>query len=48
MVTAGTVDQTAYKALPPVPGSGALQLPTVSQQSTAGNVVAQQWPSVTS
>ena len=48
LVSAGTVDKTAYAALPPVPGSGTLQLPTVAEQTTAGSVVAQQWPSVTS
>ena len=48
LVSAGTVDKTAYAALPPVPGSGTLQLPTVAQQTTAGTVVAQQWPSVAS
>jgi putative spermidine/putrescine transport system substrate-binding protein len=47
MVSAGTVNQTAYNALPSVPGSSStLQLPTSAQQTTAGNVVAQQWPSV--
>ena len=46
LVAASTVDQTAYKALPPVPGNGSLQLPTNAQQTTAGSVVAQQWPSV--
>jgi putative spermidine/putrescine transport system substrate-binding protein len=47
MVAAGTVNKTAYDALPSVPGSSStLQLPTSAQQTTAGNVVAQQWPSV--
>ena len=47
MVSAGTVNQAAYTALPSVPGgSSTLQLPTSAQQTTAGNVVAQQWPSV--
>ena len=47
LVSAGTVNQTAYTALPSVPGgSSTLQLPTEAQQTTAGNVVAQQWPSV--
>ena len=47
MVSAGTVNQTAYTALPAVPGgSSTLQLPTSAEQTTAGNVVAQQWPSV--
>lgn len=48
LVTANTVNQSAYKALPPVPGSGTLQLPTNAQQTTAGSIVAQQWPSVAS
>jgi putative spermidine/putrescine transport system substrate-binding protein len=47
LVSAGTVNKTAYDALPSVPGSSpTLQLPTSAQQTTAGNVVAQQWPSV--
>jgi putative spermidine/putrescine transport system substrate-binding protein len=49
LVSAGTVDKTAYDALPTVPGaSTSLQLPTSQQQSAAGTVVSQQWPSVTS
>ncbi|MCW2935909.1 MAG: extracellular solute-binding protein family 1 [Actinomycetia bacterium] len=45
---AGTVDKTALAALPAVPAAdGGLQLPTTSQLTTATNVVAQQWPSVT-
>jgi putative spermidine/putrescine transport system substrate-binding protein len=47
LVSAGTVNQTAYNALPSVPGgSSTLQLPTSGEFTTAGNVVAQQWPSV--
>jgi len=47
MVSAGTVNQTAYTALPAVPGgSSTLQLPTSAEFTTAGSVVAQQWPSV--
>jgi len=47
LVSAGTVNQTAYNALPQVPGSSStLQLPTSAEQTTAGAVVAQQWPSV--
>jgi putative spermidine/putrescine transport system substrate-binding protein len=45
LVTAGTVDQTAYKALPPAP-SGSVTFPTQSQQSAAESIVAQQWSSV--
>jgi putative spermidine/putrescine transport system substrate-binding protein len=45
LVTAGTVDQTAYKALPPAP-SGNVTFPTQSQQAAAETVVAQQWSSV--
>ena len=46
MTTAGTIDKTAAAALPAVPGSTSLSLPTAAQQTTAGTVVAQQWPSV--
>ena len=46
MTTAGTIDKTAAAALPAVPGSTSLSLPTAAQQTTAGSVVAQQWPSV--
>jgi putative spermidine/putrescine transport system substrate-binding protein len=47
MVSAGTVNQAAYTALPSVPGSSStLVLPTSAEFTTAGNVVAQQWPSV--
>ena len=45
LVTNGTVDQTAYKALPPAP-AGSVTFPTQAQQATAENVVAQQWSSV--
>jgi putative spermidine/putrescine transport system substrate-binding protein len=45
LVTDGTVDQSAYKALPPAPAGG-VTFPTQSQQATAENVVAQQWSSV--
>jgi putative spermidine/putrescine transport system substrate-binding protein len=48
LISAGTIDKTAQAALPTVPGSGTLQLPTSAQTTTAGTVVAQQWPSVTS
>ncbi len=48
MATAGTIDKTAEAALPQVPGGGSLQLPSTAQVTTAGNVVAQQWPSVAS
>jgi putative spermidine/putrescine transport system substrate-binding protein len=47
MTTAGTIDKTLAAALPSVPGSTSLSLPTSTQVTTAGNVVAQQWPSVT-
>ena len=47
LVSAGTVNQTAYNALPTVPGgSSTLQLPTSAQQTAASSIVAQQWPSV--
>jgi putative spermidine/putrescine transport system substrate-binding protein len=45
LVANGTVDQAAYKALPPAP-AGSVTFPSQSQQSTAENVVAQQWSSV--
>jgi putative spermidine/putrescine transport system substrate-binding protein len=45
LVSAGTVDQTAYKALPPAP-SGNVTFPTQNQQSAAESIVAQQWSSV--
>jgi putative spermidine/putrescine transport system substrate-binding protein len=45
LVKAGTVDQSAYKALPPAP-AGNVTFPTESQQSAAENVVSQQWSSV--
>ncbi len=47
MTTAGTIDQSLAAKLPAVPGSSStLTLPTAAQQTTAGSVVAQQWPSV--
>ena len=45
LVSAGTVDQTAYKALPPAP-AGSVTFPTQAQQSAAETIVAQQWSSV--
>jgi len=42
LVSAGTVDKTAYDALPPAP-SGALTFPTQAQDATAENVVTQDW-----
>ena len=45
LVSAGTVDQTAYKALPPAP-SGNVTFPTQAQQAAAEAIVAQQWSSV--
>jgi len=49
LVSAGTVNKPAYDALPAVPGaSTTLQLPTTAQQTAAGTVLSQQWPSVTS
>jgi putative spermidine/putrescine transport system substrate-binding protein len=47
MTTAGTIDQALAAKLPAVPGSSStLTLPTSAQLTTAGSVVAQQWPSV--
>ena len=45
LVANGTVDQAAYKALPPAP-AGNVTFPTQAQQNAAENVVAQQWSSV--
>jgi putative spermidine/putrescine transport system substrate-binding protein len=45
LVADGTVNQTAYKALPPAP-AGTVVFPTQAQQAAAENTVAQQWPSV--
>jgi putative spermidine/putrescine transport system substrate-binding protein len=45
LVSSGTVNQAAYKALPPAP-SGSVTFPTQSQQAAAEAVVAQQWSSV--
>jgi putative spermidine/putrescine transport system substrate-binding protein len=42
LVASGTVNKTAYDALPPAP-SGALTFPTQAQQATAENVVTQNW-----
>jgi putative spermidine/putrescine transport system substrate-binding protein len=46
LVSNGAVNAAANAALPAVPGSSTLQLPTIAQQTTAGTVVDQQWPSV--
>jgi len=45
LVADGTVNQAAYKALPPTP-SGSVQFPTQAQQAAAETTVAQQWSSV--
>jgi putative spermidine/putrescine transport system substrate-binding protein len=45
LVSAGTVNKQAYAALPPAP-SGTTTFPSIAQQNTAENVVAQQWPTV--
>jgi putative spermidine/putrescine transport system substrate-binding protein len=45
LVANGSVDQTAYKALPPAP-AGSVTFPTQAQQNAAENIVAQQWSSV--
>jgi putative spermidine/putrescine transport system substrate-binding protein len=45
LVADGTVDKTAYKALPPAPG-GSVTFPTQAEQAAAENVVAQQWSGV--
>jgi putative spermidine/putrescine transport system substrate-binding protein len=46
LLSTGTVDQAAYKSLPPAP-STTLTFPTQAQQAAAETVVSQQWPSVT-
>jgi putative spermidine/putrescine transport system substrate-binding protein len=48
LISAGTIDKTAQAALPTVPGSGTLQLPTSAEATAASAIVSQQWPSVTS
>jgi putative spermidine/putrescine transport system substrate-binding protein len=45
LVSNGTVDKSAYAALPPAP-SGNVTFPTQAQQATAENIVSQQWSSV--
>ncbi len=47
LIANGTIDKPAEAALPSVPGSGKLSLPTEAQQTAAQTVVTQQWPSVT-
>jgi putative spermidine/putrescine transport system substrate-binding protein len=46
LISAGTINKTAQAALPSVPGSGQLVLPSVAEIKAAQNVVTQQWPSV--
>ena len=46
LISAGTIDKTAEAALPAVPGSGQLELPTTAENTAAEAVVTQQWPSV--
>jgi putative spermidine/putrescine transport system substrate-binding protein len=46
MIANGTINKTEEAALPKVPGSGALDLPTTAQNTAAETVVTQQWPSV--
>ena len=46
MITAGTIDQPPPPRCRPCRAARTLTLPTTAQQTTAGNVVAQQWPSV--
>jgi putative spermidine/putrescine transport system substrate-binding protein len=45
LISNNTVDEAAYKALPPAP-AGTLTFPTQAQQAAAETVVSQQWPSV--
>src|ERR1700678_4297369 len=46
LVSNGSINKTEEAALPSVPGSGGLDLPTTAQNTAAENVVTQQWPSV--
>jgi len=48
MEAAGTINRTALAALPAAPALDTVRLPTQGQQTTAENVIEQQWPSVTS
>jgi len=45
LVSSGTVNKTAYAALPPAP-AGNITFPTQAQQAAAETVVSQQWSSV--
>ena len=45
LISDKTVNETAYKALPPAP-STTLTFPSIAQQNAAETVVSQQWPSV--
>jgi putative spermidine/putrescine transport system substrate-binding protein len=45
LISDKTVNQTAYKALPPAP-STTLTFPSIAQQNKAETIVSQQWPSV--
>ncbi len=45
LISTNTVNETAYKALPPAP-STTLTFPTQAQQAAAETIVSQQWPSV--
>jgi len=45
LLSTNTVDETAYKALPPAP-SATLTFPTQAQQAAAAKIVSAQWPGV--
>ncbi len=45
LISDKSVNETAYKALPPAP-SATLTFPSIAQQNAAETVVSQQWPSV--
>jgi putative spermidine/putrescine transport system substrate-binding protein len=45
LISDNTVNQAAYKALPPAP-SATLTFPSIAQQNSAETIVSQQWPSV--
>ena len=45
LLSTNTVNEAAYKALPPAP-STTLTFPTQAQQAAAAAIVSQQWPGV--
>ena len=45
LISDKTVNEMAYKALPPAPAA-TLTFPSIAQQNAAETIVSQQWPSV--